>query len=93
MLYTQIMCVHECTDQFYLEKLQIVIILLHSNVWEQSFLKYPRTVGIVSIHFINPVSRVVFLISCNTGPNKGNTNKTKMATTTTKCHLSITLKF
>lgn len=43
----------------------------------QSFLKYPRTVGIVSIHFINPVSRVVCLISSNTGPNKGNTNKTK----------------
>lgn len=69
-----------------------VINYYNYTVLKQSFLKYPRTVGIVSIHFINPVSRVLCLISCNTGPNKGNTAKKQTKTKNKKNNNKMSFK-
>lgn len=52
---------------------RVVLIMAHTHrviKMESSF--YPRTVYIMTIHFINPVSRVKLLVSCNTWSNIGN---------------------
>lgn len=48
------------------------------TVWiDKDTCMYPRTVCIISIHFIYPVSWVVGWVSCNTWPNKGYAVKMK----------------